>query len=104
MLPRFNEDGEWIDEQVTWTNDAETILESCDSREMVRGYIERLPEKYRSVLVLRDIEELDTDEAARSLSVEHRQSTAASGSPGTQDSHRARPYLKDVRLPRERRR
>ena len=68
-LPRFDQDGEWIDEQVTWTNTAETILESRDSREMVRRCIERLPEKYRSVLLLRDIEELDTDEAARSLSV-----------------------------------
>jgi RNA polymerase sigma-70 factor (ECF subfamily) len=69
LLPRFDQDGEWIDEQVTWTNAAETILETRDSREMVRRCIERLPEKYRSVLLLRDIEELDTDEAARSLSV-----------------------------------
>ncbi len=69
LLPRFDQDGEWIDEQVTWTNAAETVLESRDSREMVRRCIERLPDKYRSVLMLRDIEELDTDEAARSLSV-----------------------------------
>lgn len=69
LLPRFDQDGEWIDDQVTWTNAAETVLESRDSREMVRRCIERLPEKYRSVLVLRDIEELDTDKAARSLSV-----------------------------------
>jgi RNA polymerase sigma-70 factor (ECF subfamily) len=69
LLPRFDQDGEWIDEQVTWTNAAETVLESRDSREMVRRCIERLPDRYRSVLLLRDIEELDTDEAARSLSV-----------------------------------
>jgi RNA polymerase sigma-70 factor (ECF subfamily) len=69
LLPRFDKDGEWIDEQATWTNAAETVLESRDSREMVRRCIERLPEKYRSVLLLRDIEELDTGEAARSLSV-----------------------------------
>ena len=69
LLPRFDQDGEWIDEQVVLTNAAETILESRDSREMVRRCIERLPEKYRSVLLLRDIEELDTDEAARFLAV-----------------------------------
>ena len=69
LLPRFDQDGEWIDEQVTWTNAAETILERRDSREMVRRCIQRLPEKYCSVLLLRDIEELDTEEAARSLSV-----------------------------------
>jgi len=69
LLPRFDEDGEWIDEQVTWTNAAEGVLESRDSREMVRRCIEQLPEKYRSVILLRDIEELDTGEAADSLSV-----------------------------------
>jgi len=69
LLPRFDQDGEWIDDPVTWTDATETILERRDSREMVRRCIERLPEKYRSVLLLRDIEELDTDEAALSLSV-----------------------------------
>jgi RNA polymerase sigma-70 factor (ECF subfamily) len=69
LLPCFDQDGEWIDEQVTSTHAAESVLESRDSREMVRRCIERLPENYRSVLLLRDIEELDTNEAARSLSV-----------------------------------
>jgi RNA polymerase sigma-70 factor, ECF subfamily len=69
LLPRFDQDGEWIDDQVTWTDATETILERHDSREMVRRCIERLPENYRSVLLLRDIEELDTDEAALSLSI-----------------------------------
>ncbi len=69
LLPRFNQVGEWIGDPVTWTDTAETILERRDSREMARRCIERLPEKYRSVLLLRDIEELDTDEAALSLAV-----------------------------------
>lgn len=69
LLPRFDQDGEWIDQQVTWTSAAETILESRDSREMVRRCIERLPDKYRTVLLLRDIEELDTEETARLMAV-----------------------------------
>ncbi len=69
MLPRFDQDGEWIDDPISWTDTTETILQRRDSREMVRRCIERLPEKYRSVLLLRDIEELDTDEAALSLLV-----------------------------------
>jgi RNA polymerase sigma-70 factor (ECF subfamily) len=69
LLPRFDQDGQWIDDQVACTDATETVLERRDSREMVRRCIERLPEKYRSVLLLRDIEELDTDEAALSLSV-----------------------------------
>jgi len=67
LLPRFDQDGEWIDDPATWTDATESILERRDSREMVRRCIERLPDKYRSVLLLRDIEELDTDETARSL-------------------------------------
>jgi RNA polymerase sigma-70 factor (ECF subfamily) len=90
LLPSFDQDGEWIDDPATWTNATEMILDRRDTREMVRRSIARLPENYRSVLMLRDIEELDTDEAARSLAIqrEHGQSAAPSWSPGTQDSHR----------------
>ena len=69
LLPRFDQDGAWIDEPVTWTDASQTILEQRDSRQMVRRCIARLPEIYRSVVLLRDIEELDTDEAARSLAI-----------------------------------
>jgi RNA polymerase sigma-70 factor (ECF subfamily) len=67
LLPRFDHDGEWIDNPATRADATETILERRDSREMVRRCIERLPDKYRCVLLLRDIEELDTEETARSL-------------------------------------
>jgi RNA polymerase sigma-70 factor, ECF subfamily len=67
LLPRFDQDGEWIDDPATRPDATEAILERRDSREMVRRCIGRLPDKYRSVLLLRDIEELDTDETARSL-------------------------------------
>jgi RNA polymerase sigma-70 factor, ECF subfamily len=67
LLPRFDHDGKWIDDPATWTDATETILERRDSREMVRRCIERLPDKYLCVLLLRDIEELDTEETARSL-------------------------------------
>jgi RNA polymerase sigma-70 factor, ECF subfamily len=67
LLPRFDHEGEWIDDPATWTDATEAILERRDSREMVRRCIERLPDKYRCVLQLRDIEELDTEETARSL-------------------------------------
>jgi RNA polymerase sigma-70 factor (ECF subfamily) len=67
LLPRFDQDGAWIDEPVTWTDASQTILEQRDSRQMVRRCIASLPEIYRSVFLLRDIEELNTDETARSL-------------------------------------
>jgi RNA polymerase sigma-70 factor (ECF subfamily) len=67
LLPRFDHNGQWIDDPAIWADATEAILERRYSREMVRRCIERLPDKYRSVLLLRDIEELDTDETAQSL-------------------------------------
>ena len=69
LLPRFDQDGAWIDVPVTWTDGSQTILERRDSRQMVRRCIAKLPEIYRSVVLLRDIEEFDTDETARSLAI-----------------------------------
>jgi RNA polymerase sigma-70 factor (ECF subfamily) len=88
LLPRFDQDGEWVHDPAIWTDAIETILERRDSREMVRRCIERLPEKYRTVLLLRDIEELDTDEAARAL--------ATSASTVKVRLHRARQALKTL--------
>ena len=86
LLPRFDQNGEWIDDPPTAAT--ETILERRDSREMVRRCIERLPDKYRSVLLLRDIEELDTDETARCL--------ATSANTVKVRLHRARQALKTL--------
>lgn len=40
-----------------------------EKRQAVRAAIDRLPEKYRTVLLLRDVEELDTAEVAQMLSL-----------------------------------
>ena len=47
--------------------EAHSRLARDETRSLVRACIDRLPEPYRRVLVLRDIEELDTDETARQL-------------------------------------
>ena len=47
-----------------WSDD---VLERRETRAAVRKAIECLPASYRTVLVLRDIEELDTDETATAL-------------------------------------
>jgi RNA polymerase sigma-70 factor (ECF subfamily) len=38
-------------------------------RRLVRSSIDRLPESYRTVLLLRDIEELSTEETAQALEI-----------------------------------
>jgi len=45
------------------------MLQRQETRALVRGCIDRLPESYRVVLLLRDIEELDTEETARLLDI-----------------------------------
>jgi RNA polymerase sigma-70 factor (ECF subfamily) len=69
LLPRFLEDGHRADPQAAWAETADAAALRRETRELVRDSIDRLPEDYRAVLVLRDIEELDTEETARLLGV-----------------------------------
>ena len=69
LLPRFDEDGYWAEPVSRWDTATDTLLERHETRAIVRGAIERLPANYRSVLLLRDIEELDTEEAASVLGI-----------------------------------
>ncbi len=70
LLPRFQEDGHQIGHPTPeWEGSAEMLLAQSQTRAIVRKAIDRLPESYRAVLLLRDIEELTTEEAARSLGV-----------------------------------
>src|SRR5205814_10043674 len=69
LLPRFDEDGYWAESTSGWEFSSDAVLERTETRAMVRSAIDRLPANYRSVLLLRDIEELDTEEAASLLGV-----------------------------------
>ena len=70
LLPQFLEDGHRAmaaGDDSPWTEPAETLLQRREARALVRSAIDRLPEGYRTVLLLRDIEGLSTEETARSL-------------------------------------
>lgn len=67
LLPRFLEDGHHAEPVSDWGMSPDALLVQRETRQRVRAAIDRLPESYRTVLLLRDIEELDTDETARSL-------------------------------------
>lgn len=64
LLPRFDESGHRVAEPEQWSESAEAALDRSQTRRIVRETIARLPEHYRTVLMLRDIEELSTAEAA----------------------------------------
>jgi RNA polymerase sigma-70 factor, ECF subfamily len=68
LLPAF-EDGHHAEYVAEWRDGADVLLERAETRAFVRECIDALPETYRTVLLLRDVEELDTDEAARALEV-----------------------------------
>ena len=69
LLPKFLEDGHQREPAAQWQERSDVALERRETRTMIRECIERLPETYRTVLLLRDIEELDTDEAAQLLGI-----------------------------------
>lgn len=66
-LPRFREDGHQTEPSVPWSESADSVLEREELRERVRAAIAELPDAYRIVLHLRDIEELSTAETAEIL-------------------------------------
>ncbi len=68
LMPGFLEDGHHVDTPQPW-KDAVEVLEQGELREAVRTAIEELPEGYRNVLWMRDIEELDTAETAEMLGI-----------------------------------
>ncbi len=69
LLPAFQEDGHHAEQFSDWSAPADVLLERRQTRITVRACIERLPENYRTVLLLRDIEERSTQEVAEALSM-----------------------------------
>jgi len=69
LLPAFQADGHHVEQFSDWGAPADQLLERKETRATVRACIQRLPNNYREVLVLRDIEELSTNEVAHALSM-----------------------------------
>lgn len=67
LLPRWRPDGHPVTPAEPWA--AQRRLERGELRKLVQAGIERLPGSYREVLLLRDIEELDTQETAEMLGI-----------------------------------
>jgi RNA polymerase sigma-70 factor, ECF subfamily len=67
LLPSFQDDGHHVEQFADWTAPADTLLEKKQTRATVRECIQQLPQNYRTVLLLRDIEERSTQEVAATL-------------------------------------
>ena len=69
LLPHFLEDGHQANPAVAWKLPADQAVERAQLGQLVRRSIDELPETYRTVLLLRDVEDLDTAEAAEFLGI-----------------------------------
>ena len=67
LLPAYLDDGHHEERFQSWEEPVDKVMERAENREIVRKQIDALPEGYRTVLVLRDIEGLDTEETANVL-------------------------------------
>ena len=69
LLPTFIADGHQTRDTVDWSETADKALERAETAEIVRRKIDELPEIYRTVLLMHDIEEMSHAEIAESLGV-----------------------------------
>lgn len=69
LLPKFLEDGHREGTQFEEVASQALDHERAETRALVRKFIHQLPETHRNVLLLRDIEELDTKETADLLGI-----------------------------------
>lgn len=67
LLPAFLEDGHQSRPNRPWPEDPGLAIDRSDLRRLVREKIDELPDQYRNVILLRDIEELDTAATAEAL-------------------------------------
>jgi len=69
LLPAFQDDGHHAEQFSDWGVPADVLLERQETRATVRACIDLLPANYREVLMLRDIEELPTQDVAQMLNL-----------------------------------
>jgi RNA polymerase sigma-70 factor (ECF subfamily) len=73
LMPEFLDDGHQADRAGPWgagvQSSTESAADKAETLALVREKIAELPESARTVLVLRDIEEMDTREVAQQLGI-----------------------------------
>lgn len=69
LLPRFLEDGHRAQVGASWPEDPSRVFDRGELRGQIRAGIDQLPDNYRNVILLRDIEELSGAETAELLGI-----------------------------------
>ena len=69
LLPRFAEDGHHAEAVISWTDSAERLIERDQTKALVRAAIDELPDSYRLLVMMRDIDGMSTLEAAEAFGI-----------------------------------
>jgi RNA polymerase sigma-70 factor (ECF subfamily) len=69
LLPKFDQTGHAENPAQPWNLPGPDPIQADETRQVVRDAIESLPDAYRTVLMLRDIEQLDTESTAAALGI-----------------------------------
>ncbi len=67
LLPKFSEDGCQVIPSKKWAMASDQLLQGVNTRHLIQLALGQLPEAYRTVFWLRDIEGLDADATAQLL-------------------------------------
>lgn len=91
LLPSYQEDGHMEPSPSPWREAQQGGAEARELADLILRCIEQLPDPYRNVLMLRDIEDLDTQETAEIMGI-------SAGAVKTR-LHRARQALRGLLAP-----
>ncbi|MEZ5288758.1 MAG: sigma-70 family RNA polymerase sigma factor [Vicinamibacterales bacterium] len=69
LLPAFKDDGHFVDRFDSGSEPADQILAREEEQAAVRAAIDELPDHYRTILLLRDIEGIGTNDVAADLGI-----------------------------------
>lgn len=69
LLPKFRQDGHYLEPPAPWDDRGDVRAEREETRAFVREAIDQLPEGYRTAILLRDIDELETEQVAEILNI-----------------------------------
>lgn len=92
LLPAFNERGHFVERFASMDEPIDERLSRLEDQAAVRAAIDQLPEHYRTVLLLRDIEGMGTAEVAEQLGI--------TANAAKLRLHRARQALRTLLAPR----